>query len=59
MFGDKTLSQIGLNLPKDFYAAKVARWTTITIIVGFSNSTSTCRAPLRAWCGVLLATVSK
>jgi hypothetical protein len=38
MFGDKTLSQITLNLLKDSFAAKVARWTTIAIIVGFSDS---------------------
>jgi hypothetical protein len=38
MFGDKTLSQITLNLLKDSFAAKVTRWTTITIIVSFSDS---------------------
>nr|ACG40141.1 hypothetical protein [Zea mays] len=38
MFGDKMLSQITFNLLKDSFAAKVARWTTITIIVGFSDS---------------------
>lgn len=37
MFGDKML-QITFNLLKDSFAAKVARWTTITIIVGFSDS---------------------
>ena len=35
MFGDKTLSQITLNLPKESFASKVALWTTVTIMLNF------------------------
>ena len=35
MFGDKTLSQITLNLPKESFASKVALWTTVRIMLDF------------------------